>query len=30
MSVRANNQKLKIKEVPIVFNERREGESKWI
>tara|TARA_A100001037_G_scaffold301232_1_gene330305 strand:- start:1059 stop:1769 length:711 start_codon:yes stop_codon:yes gene_type:complete len=28
MSVRANNQKLKIKEVPIVFNERREGESK--
>lgn len=28
MSVRASNQKLKIKEVPIVFNERREGESK--
>ena len=28
MSARANKKKLKIKEVPIIFNERREGQSK--
>ncbi len=28
MSARAYNQQLKIKEVPIIFHERREGESK--
>ena len=30
MSVRANNQKLKIKEVPIVFNESERENQKWI
>ena len=28
MSARAYNQQLTIKEVPIIFHERREGESK--